>query len=438
MVQRIVIVLLGLLFWATVCRADRADGADLDFTGTIDLPQLRSYTLANNPEIQAMEQRWRGAQARPSQEGSLPDPMINTAYHNEGFNRFTQGSGDFSFLRFGVEQELPFPGKLALKEARAAREADREGALYRATVLNVQTRLRIAYNDYYLAHKSIEIVRDNKELLEKLTRAAEARYEVGEGLQQDVARAQVEVSILVGRLTSLEQARQSAMATVNAVLNRPPAAPLGVPAPLEKRPLTYSLDQLESLAKEQSPNLKAAEFGVATSETNLALAKRQYYPDFILRADYFNKAALVPEWEVGAGVRVPLYFWRKQAYGVREAAAGVGEARASRQTTSQDILAKLKDLYAQATSADRLVELYGAVVRPQAEIALESASAAYQVGKVDFLSVLNSFTVLNDYRLRYYEELASFDKAVAQLQEAAGLLPEESLEDKTRGSHEYK
>jgi outer membrane protein TolC len=438
MVRRGIIVLSVHFLWAVSCPAADLSSSDFDFTGTVDLPRLRAYTLANNPEIQAMEQRWRGAQARPSQEGSLPDPMINMAYHNESFSRFTQGSGDFSFLRFGAEQEVPFPGKLALREARAVREAEREGALYRAALLNVLTRLRIAYNDYYLAHKSIEIVHNNKEILEKLTRAAKARYEVGEGLQQDVARAEVELSILVGRLTSLERVRQSAMATLNAALNRPPAAPLGVPAPLEKRPLTYSLDQLGSLAKEQSPNLQAAELGVARSETNLALAKRQYYPDFVLRADYFNKAALVPEWEVGVGVRVPLYFWRKQAYGVREAAAGVGEARASRQSTSQDILARLKDLYAQATSADRLVELYGEVVRPQAEIALASASAAYQVGKVDFLSVLNSFTVLNDYRLRYYEELANFDKAVAQLEEAAGLPPEESLEDTMRGAHEHK
>lgn len=431
-------MVLGLMLWEVPCVAAEHEGAGPAFTTKVDLPSLTSYARDHSPEIVTMRQRWRGALARPSQEGSLPDPMINTAYHNESFNRFTQGSGDFSFLRFGAEQEIPFPGKLALREARAAREADREGARYRATLLNVLTRLRIAYNDYYLAHKSLEIVRDNKELLEDLTRAAEARYEVGEGLQQDVARAQVEVSILVGRLVSLEQARQSAMAMVNAVLNRPPAAPLGVPAPLEKLPLTYSLDQLESLAQEQSPNLQAAELGVASSETNLALAKRQYYPDFVLRADYFNKASLVPEWEVGVGVRVPLYFWRKQAYGVREAAAGVSEARASRQSTSQDILARLKDLYAQATSADRLVELYGAVVQPQAEIALESAAAAYQVGKVDFLSVLNSFTVLNDYRLRYYEERANFDKAVAQLQETAGLLPEESSEDKMRGSHEQE
>lgn len=408
---------MGLLLWLAACSAVKGEEADSDFAAAVDLPQLQSYALAHNPEIHAMEQRWRAAQARPSQEGSLPDPMVNTAYHNESFDRFQQ-----AWLRFGAEQELPFPGKLALKQAVAAREVDREGALYRATVLTVVTQLRVAYDDYFLADKSIEVVRDNLELLKKLAEAAEVRYQVGEGLQQDVARAQVEVSILMGRLTSLEQARQSASAMLNAVLNRPPAAPLGPPSPVEKLPLGYTLDQLENLAKEQSPTLKAADFGVARAEANLDLARRQYYPDFVVRADYFNKASLVPEWEVGAGIRVPLYFWRKQAFGVQEAAAGVSEARAGRQTTSQKILARLKDLYAQATSADRLVELYGNAVVPQAEVSLSSASAGYQVGKVDFITLLNSFTVLNEYQLRYYEELTKFDQALAQLEETAGLL----------------
>lgn len=419
--ERILVMLLsGLFLIAVPCRAAEASSSDLDFTGTIDLARLRSYTLANNPEIQAMEQRWRGAQARPSQEGSLPDPMVNTAYHNEGFNRFTQGSGDFSFLRFGAEQEVPFPGKLSLKATVAEREADREGALYRATVLNVVTRLRLAFNDYFFAHKSLEVVHNNLELLKELTKTAEARYQVGEGLQQDVARAQVEVSILTGRLASLEQEHQSAQAMLNAVLNRPPTGPLGVPAPVEKVPLPFTLDQLEQFAAQRSPNLKAAEREVARAESTLDLAKRQFYPDFVLRADYFNKSSLTPEWEVGAGIRVPLYFWRKQGFGVKEAAAGVSGARAARQTTSQEVLARLKDFYARATSADRLVALYGTAVVPQADASLRSASAGYQVGKVDFITLLNSFTVLNEYQLRYYEEIANFDKAVAQLEEVAG------------------
>jgi cobalt-zinc-cadmium efflux system outer membrane protein len=396
-----------------------------EFEASIDLARLRSYALANNPDIEAAAHRWRAAQARPSQEGSLPDPMVNTAYHNEGFERLTQGTGDFTFLRFGAEQEVPFPGKLRLRESVAAREADREGAMYRATVLSVVTRLRIVYDDYYFAQKSIEIVGNSRELLNELTHVTEKRYQVGEGLQQDVARAQVELSILLGQLATLEQERQSAAAMVNAILNRPPPAPLGPPTPVDKVPFTYTLDQLEALATEQSPNVAAAQLAVVGAETKIDLAKRDYYPDFLLRADYFNKAALVPEWEVGAGIRVPLYFWRKQMYGVREAAARADEARASRRSTIQDVRAKLKDLHAQATTAARLIELYGNSVTPQAEVSLNSASAGYQVGKVDFITLLNNFTVLNDYRLRYYEELVKFDKAVAQIEETAGIAPPE-------------
>jgi cobalt-zinc-cadmium efflux system outer membrane protein len=421
MVQASVMVLLGLLLCAAPCAADPANGSDADFLGTVDLPRLRSYALAHNPEIQAMEQRWRAAQARPPQEGSLPDPVLNAAYHNEGFDGFTQGHSDFSFLRFGAEQEVPFPGKLSLKRAVAARAADREGALYRGTVLAVMARLRVAYDDYWLAHKSIEVVGSNRDLLEKLAAAADARYRVGEGLQQDVVRAQVELSVLAGRLIGLEQEQQSATALVNAALNRPPAAPLGVPVPMERRPLAHTLDQLEAVAREQSPNLQAADLGVAGAERSLDLAKRQYYPDFVVRADYFNKAAVTPEWEVGAGIRVPLYFWQKQRAGVREAVAGAHEARAARQNASQDVLARLRNLYAQAVSADRLVSLYETAIVPQAEVSLSSASAGYQVGKVDFLTLLNSFTVLNEYQLRSFEERTKFDKVLAQLEETAGL-----------------
>lgn len=420
----------GFLMLGTPSKAC-AQAADADLGGAVDLPLLRSYTLARNPEIQAMQERWRGARARPSQEGSLADPVVNTAYHNESFDGFTQGSGDFTFLRFGVEQEIPFPGKLGLKEKVATRAADREGALYRAAVLDVITRLRVAYDDYFLAHQSLEIVRKNRSLLEKLEQAAQARYRVGEGTQQDVLRAQVELSILLGRLTSLDQTRQSSAAKLNALLNRPPGAALGAPAPIQKEPLRHTLEELEALARDSSPNLKAADFEVARADSNLALAKRQYYPDFVLRADYFNKAALVPEWEVGAGIRIPLYFWRKQAFGVEEAAAGKSEAQAARQAVAQDVLSKLKDFYAQAEAADRLVGLYGTAVVPQSELSLDSALASYQVGQVDFLTVLNNFTVLNDYRVRYYEELSNFDKAIAELDQAAGVLPEDTAGGKT-------
>lgn len=401
-----------------------ATGDDDGFANGVALPALRAYAIQHNPEITAMDQQWRAARARPSQEGSLPDPMVNTAYHNESFDRFTQGSSDFSWLRFGVEQEVPFPGKLGLKEKAASQDADRAGALFRATALDVITRLRVAYSDYALAHQSIDILERNQDLLVTLQHGAEERYRSGAGIQQDVVRAQVEVSVLAGRLVGLEQGRLSAAATLNGLLNRPPSAALGVPAPVDGETIAYTLDDLERMAREQSPRLLAAEADLGRAETTERLAKRQYYPDFVLRADYYNKADLVPEWEVGVGVRVPLYFWRKQAYGVEEAAAGAEAARAVRQNTLQDVLARIRDLYAQATAADRLATLYERSVVPQAQQSLRSALAGYRVGEVDFLTLLNSFTVLNDYQLRASEERANRERAVAGLEDLAGVLPE--------------
>lgn len=419
--ERHSMMVLGLLLGALLCPGARAETAALDFAASVDLPSLRAYAIANNPEIKAAEERWRAARARPSQEGSLPDPMVNTAYHNESFDRLGLGRADFAFLRFGAEQEIPFPGKLSLKEDAAVAGALREGALYRGTLLNVQARLRLAYDDYFLVHKSIEIVRKNKELLEKLEKTAEARYQVGEGLQQDVLKAQVEISLLLNRLLSLEQKRQGLAAMLNAILNRPPFASLGDPVPLQKVEFPYTLEKLEAVAQQQSPGLMAAAASIARARSGLDLARREYYPDFVLRADYFDKAALLPEWEIGVGVRLPLYFWRKQAFGVQEAAAALSGSQAERQSTAQDLLAKLKDLYTQATTADRLVALYKTAILPQAELSLKSAVAAYQVGKVDFLTLLNGLTVVLENEIRYHEELTSFDKAVAQLEEVAGL-----------------
>src|SRR5262245_53507418 len=290
----------------------------------LELSALVQEALAHNPEIQAAQQRYRAALARPSQAGSLPDPMIEGGYHNERISPFTLGESEFSFLRFGASQEVPFPGKLSLREDIASREADREDQMLRATTLSVLARLKMAYDDLAFTHKALEILRRNKDFLRALQQSAQARYQVGQGIQQDVIKAQVEVSLLTSRLLQLERKRDGLRATLNGLLNRPPLAPLGPPTPLQKSRFTATVEELSESALAHSPELKGAALMIARSELNLSLARREYYPDLVFKAEYMDKARLLPEWEVGVGVKIPLYFWRKQRYGVLEAAESVG------------------------------------------------------------------------------------------------------------------
>jgi outer membrane protein TolC len=397
-----------------------AAAVEAPVTPTLEVSTLIQEALMHNPEIQAAQQRYRAAQARPSQAGSLPDPMIEGAYHNEPMTPLTLGESDFSFLRFGVSQEVPFPGKLSLREDIASREAEREEQMLRATTLSVTARLKTAYDEFALTHRALEILRRNKDFLLDLQKSTEARYQVGQGIQQDVIKAQVEVSLVTSRLLQWEQKREGLSATINGLLNRPPLAPLGIPTPLQKSRFTATVEELHTLALEHSPELKGADVLLARNELNLSLARREYYPDLVFKADYMNKAARLPEWEIGVGVKVPLYFWRKQRYGVTEAVESVGEARSVRQNATQTVLARLKELYTQARTAEQLTTLYQTAIIPQSRLSLESASAGYAVGKVDFLTLLNNVLVLREAELSYEEQLTAFEKSVAQLEEVVG------------------
>jgi cobalt-zinc-cadmium efflux system outer membrane protein len=416
--MRRVCCLLVIAASMTAAAVGRADDDGLG--DPLTLAAVVAYARQHNPEIHAAASRAGAAAARPAQAGALPDPMVDLAYHNESLDRFTLGSTDFAWVRIGASQEVPFPGKLGLKRDIASTEADQAREASRRTELEVISRVKMAYAEYAHLEKLLDLLQRNRDLLQKFARTAEVKYSVGEGIQQDVLRAQVELSLLVDRETTLEQRRQSQTGELNALLNRPASAPLGAAHHLEEKHLTRSLDELTAEALEHAPEVSAAKSRVSGGESMVRLAHFEYLPDFVVRADYMNKTALLPEWEVGVGVKVPLYFATKQRAGVEEAAATLAEARSARQSVAVNLQARVRDLYARAQAAERLIALYHRTVIPQARLALESATTAYSVNKVDFLTLLNSFTVTLEYEMRYHEELSNFQKAVAELEAVVG------------------
>ena len=393
---------------------------DVALSDPLTLDAVVAFARQHNPEIHAAEERWRAAQVRPAQAGALPDPMLTLGYHNESFDRLPLGSSEFTYARVGAEQEVPFPGKLQLKQRISTTAADEAAQNYRRVEFDVIGRVKMAYAEYAHLDELLELLHRNQALLDDFARAAEAKYAVGEGIQQDVLKAQVEQSLLLDREATLDQRRQSQTAQLNALLDREPGERLGAADHPVHKSLTQSLEGLLDAAHAHAPELLMAQSRLAGGESAVALAQREYLPDFVVRAEYMHKAALLPEWEVGLGIKVPLYFATKQRNGVVEASAALLEARSARESVIRSIDFRVKDLYLHARTSERLIALYRTTITPQAGLALESAVAAYKVGKVDFLTLLNSFTVMLEYEMRYHEELANFQKAIAELEAVIG------------------
>jgi outer membrane protein, heavy metal efflux system len=392
-------------------------------------PPLRLQSLVDeaaeqNPEIAAMRRRFDMMRARVPQAKALPDPMLGYGYAGNAapLPPFDVQRGDPASARtLSFTQEIPYPGKLALKGRMANVAAEAEYWEYEQTRLNVIAEVKDAYFDLFFLHKAVETVTKNKELLEKFARIAEAGFSVGKGLQQDVLKAQVEISKLIEELTVLEQRREVAEARLNSLLYREPGSPLGRPEEVRPRDFTPSLAELQQTALENYPALRAQRRRVDREQYGVQLAQKEFYPDFTVALTYFNRPGLPEMYGVNVGVKIPLYFWQKQRPAVAEAAASAASERQRAENTTSILFYRIRDRHLAAATAGRLVKLYGTTIIPQATLSLESAIAGYEVGKVDFLTLLDNLITLRSYELSYYEQLANAEKAIAALEPLVGI-----------------
>ena len=386
---------------------------------TITLKELVQEALKENPQIKAARGSWEASKRIPTKVSTLPDPTFMFGIRNVG-SRYSVGSAEMSMLEFSFTQRIPFPKKLSLLGRMAEREAEIMEEEYRGTLLSVIEKLKSAFYDYFYIKKSVETINKNIELLEKLEKTAQTRYEVGIGVQQDVWKAQLEISKLVERLEILKQMEGTTRAIINSILNRPPSAPIGSPVDFDKTALSFSLDELFKMAEENSPELKKYKHFKEREEINMKYSKFQYLPDFSLNFGIEERGSLDRIWVASIGIDIPLYFWGKTA-GVKEAQWRVSSAEYSLQNVKEVLFAEITSAYLSATASERLLNLYKGEIIPRASAALEASIVSYSVGKVDFLTVVTNLITLLDYQLTYYQKLIEFEKAVARLEVLTGV-----------------
>ena len=401
------------LCWGCAAWAEEVPGT----RPQVSLDQLVQEALQNNPDIRASLQRWEAARAVIPQVQTLPDPKVTLGY------RELSGLGEREAM-YGMSQEFPFPGKLKLKGEIASREAERMEQDYLATQLTVIARLKEAFYDLHFVHDSIAVLSKTKLLLGDFEHTANARYSVGQAAQQDVLRAQTEISRLLARLASLEQRKQSLHADINRLLNRLPSDPLGDPEEIRFTPMRHALAELNALLDQISPLLRGQQKSLERSGEAIALAKKEYYPDFELNALGLRDRKMGTDgYQVMLNVKVPLYYSTKQREGVREAVASREATFQDLQGLRQELLARIRNDVAQATRAEQLVKLLRDAIIPQSRLTLASAQASYAVGKVDFLTLLNSLLTLQENELEFHSEMAEHEKALARLEGIIGEAP---------------
>jgi outer membrane protein TolC len=379
------------------------------------LEGLVTEALERNPDLLALREGVAAAGTRPDQAGSLADPMASVVYTNDGWAP-TLGERDMTTLGFMVQQALPWPGKRGARAALAATEAGlAEQALERAR-LATSAAVRRAYYGLLLARETLEIVAEQERTARDVEGVARSRYAVGQGAQQDVLRAQVEVTRTEQLQAEQEAEAEVRLAEVNRLLARPPDAPLETPARLVLVPEGRALEAVQAWSEGRSPELRAVVVTAERDRLARDLAARAGQPDLVVQAGYMNRGGLDPMWQAGVGVSLPLSRKRIDA---ERAEAEIRQRATGRRRESLRLQLRYRnqERLARLRATERTARLYEDGIVPQDLMSVESAVASYQAGKVPFVAVLEALTTLYADRVALKRLLARHAQLRAGLEE---------------------
>jgi len=175
-----------------------------------DLADLLRQAAASSPAIRAAEARALAARRAPSQAQAPPDPEVSLSYINDGISRFTLGQSEFSTLSITWTQEFRYPGKLAGAGEVASLDAERAGKEFERVRLLVAATVKTAYAELYRLDRTRSILEESRSTLETFSESARKRYEVGEGIQESVLKAQTGVLRLEAEIARVVAALKEA------------------------------------------------------------------------------------------------------------------------------------------------------------------------------------------------------------------------------------
>jgi outer membrane protein TolC len=366
---------------------------------------------------------WQAASARYPQVTSLDDPMFAVTI---GPDTFAPDDPSVNFAyRLEIMQKYPWPGKLALRGQNALAEASAAGNEVEDTQLQLVQSAKDAFYEYYLVHRAIAVNEESLGLLREFRKNAETRYGNGLAPQQDIFQADVEIGRQRQRGLTLNRMRQVAVARINTLLNLAPDLPLP-PPPKEVRVEDGlpAAQVLRDRALAQRPDLQALANHITAEQAALALAHKEFYPDFepsVMIDRFMGNNAQNVDLATMVGVRINLPLRRAKRYGaVAEAEARLAQRRAELARLTNQVNFDVQQAYAQVDESAQTVRLYEKTILPAAQENIDAAKRAYGTGKIPFLSLIEAQRNLVELKDRYYEAVAAYFGRRAALERAVG------------------
>ena len=375
-----------------------------------------------NPQIAASFHGWQASRNVPKQVSAFPETQVSVQQFSVGSPRPFAGysNSEFAYIGFGASQDIPYPGKRQLRARVAEHEADSMEAQTDSVRRMVIGNLKTVYFQLAYIQQTLGVLLKSDELLNQVEQAAEARYRVGQGNQQDVLKTQLQHTKILQEIAHHHQEEGLLEAQIKQLLGRPQESQDLITETLTSRTLPYTATDLLQRAREQNPDVRSKQASIREQDTQVELAHKNFRPDFNVGYTYEHTASEFHDYYMATfGIRLPNR--GRQKAELAEAQQKQEQARGEFDSESQRVLSEVQQQYVRAKTSEERLKIYTDGLVPQSEATFRSAMSAYQSNRQDFETLLSSFLDVLNLDLEYRSEVVEHESALAELERLTGV-----------------
>ncbi len=399
---------------------------DSPIWGPPSLTRLIEEGITQNKEIKSLEDRVASLKMEIPFAGSLDDPRLGFAILNLPTDTFDFDQEAMTQKQIFIAQKFPWFGKLDLKTQRATLKAVRQQAILDAKRLELARKIADAYYELGYVATSLKTNAQLTDIVSQLLGVAETRYATGRGLQQDVLQAQVELSKLLDEKITLGRTRRTLEDRINELLNRESFTPVQPPQDLSYPDLQLEIERLQDKALKENPQLRVRQAQIDIAAKDIELARKDYWPDMDVKLAYGQRdedftGRDLPDF-VSGSVTMNIPLWQKNRQDSKLAATKKSHQAAINfyRNLVQSLPHRVDALVTEIRDTQKNYRLFNEALLLQAEQWANSSLSAYEVGKLEFNTMIGAQIRLLRFELQTSNFIFRIYQKRAELEEVLG------------------
>ena len=376
----------------------------------ITFQEARSEAVRHGPAVVLATRRLGVAQAQVDVAGALTNPTVTVTTARQT-------------ARIGASVALPVPVFGQRSRAVGAAEAEAQSARLDVAATAVEARFAAtaAWLDLWEAQERARLLRQAAGEAARVAGIAQERFGTGAGPEVDVVRTRADGVRAEVEAAGAEAMIIAAAARLTTTLGlaegsgvRAAGGPGFVVSPVDMPALRDGISQ--------APLLRRDAADIAAAAARLRVEQRLRWPivSFLLTVNQGDPT--LPGTDVIGGVSLDAPVLNLRGGAIARARAEEAVAQATWEADTARVRNEVTDAAARAEAAGARARALATQVLPALETARQMTEEGYRDGRVDLLRLIEAQRTVLEARLTNAEAQASWQRAIADLERAAGVV----------------